>query len=88
MDANSCFLELLLAVATVDMACRYCTLAVGGGNGVQEPVSLAPPFRESRMLPSLNTPLILQTTTTSRIIIYNMGSQEETIQQALDDVAT
>jgi hypothetical protein len=26
--------ELLLAVATVDVACRYCTLAIGGGNGV------------------------------------------------------
>jgi hypothetical protein len=32
-DANSCFPELLLAVATVDMACCYCTLAIGGGNG-------------------------------------------------------
>jgi hypothetical protein len=34
VDANSCFPELLLAVATVDVACRYCTLAIGGGNGV------------------------------------------------------
>jgi len=24
-----------LTVATVDMACRYCTLAIGGGNGVR-----------------------------------------------------
>jgi hypothetical protein len=29
VDANSHFLELLLAVATVDVACRYCTLAIG-----------------------------------------------------------
>jgi hypothetical protein len=34
VDANSCFLELPLAVGTVDMACRYCTLAIEGGNGV------------------------------------------------------
>src|SRR5205085_10643765 len=34
VDANSCFPELLLAVATVDVACRYCTLEVGAGNGV------------------------------------------------------
>jgi hypothetical protein len=34
VDADSCFPELLLAVATVDVACRCCTLAVGGGNGV------------------------------------------------------
>ena len=33
VDANSCFPELLLTVATVDVACRYCTLAIGGGNG-------------------------------------------------------
>jgi hypothetical protein len=26
------FRSLLLAVATVDVACRYCTLAIGGGN--------------------------------------------------------
>jgi hypothetical protein len=31
---NSYFPELLLAVATVDVACRYCTLAIGGENGV------------------------------------------------------
>ena len=36
VDANSCFPELLLAVATVDVACRYCTLAIGAGNGVYE----------------------------------------------------
>jgi hypothetical protein len=29
VDADSCFLKLLLAVATVDVACRYCTLAIG-----------------------------------------------------------
>ena len=36
VDANSYkyFPELLLAVATVDVACRYCTLAIGAGNGV------------------------------------------------------
>jgi hypothetical protein len=34
MDADSCFPELLLAVVTVDVACRCCTLAIGGGNGV------------------------------------------------------
>jgi hypothetical protein len=37
VDADSCFPELLLAVATVDMACRCCTLAIGGGNGVYSP---------------------------------------------------
>jgi hypothetical protein len=34
VDANSCFPELLLAVATVDVACRYGTLATGAGKGV------------------------------------------------------
>jgi hypothetical protein len=34
VDADSYFPELLLAVATVDVACRCCTLATGGGNGV------------------------------------------------------
>ena len=29
VDANSCFPELLLAVATVDVACSYCTLSIG-----------------------------------------------------------
>jgi hypothetical protein len=33
VDADSHFPELLLAVATVDVACRCCTLAIGGGNG-------------------------------------------------------
>src|SRR5947207_12137717 len=33
VDANSYFPELLLAVATVDVACPYCTLAIGAGNG-------------------------------------------------------
>jgi hypothetical protein len=33
-DADSCFPELLLAVAIVDVACRCCTLAIGGGNWV------------------------------------------------------
>jgi hypothetical protein len=40
VDANSCFPELLLAVATVDVACRCCTLAIGGGNGVYAPVEV------------------------------------------------
>ena len=34
VDADSCFQELLLAVATVDVACRCCTLAIGAGNGM------------------------------------------------------
>jgi hypothetical protein len=34
VDASSCFPELLLAVANVDVACRYCTLAIGAGKGV------------------------------------------------------
>jgi hypothetical protein len=34
VDADSRFPELLLAVATADVACRYCTLAIGAGNGV------------------------------------------------------
>ena len=36
VDADSCFPELLLAAATVDVACRCCTLAIGGGNGVYD----------------------------------------------------
>jgi hypothetical protein len=36
----SCFSELLLAIATVDVACRCCTLAIGGGNGVYAPVEV------------------------------------------------
>ena len=34
VDANSCFPELLLAVATVDVACCNGTLATGAGKGV------------------------------------------------------
>jgi hypothetical protein len=34
VGANSCFPELLLAVATVDVACRNGTLATGAGKGV------------------------------------------------------
>jgi hypothetical protein len=44
VDANSCFPESLLAVATVDVACRYCTLAIGGGKGVNQESALAVRF--------------------------------------------
>ena len=34
VDADSYFPELLLAVATVNVACHCCTLAIGRGDGV------------------------------------------------------
>jgi len=41
VDASSCFPELLLAVATVDVACRYCTLATGAGKGEYITIAVA-----------------------------------------------
>jgi hypothetical protein len=49
VDANSCFRELLLAVATVDVACRYCTLAIGAGNGVYVANRLGANFRRPNL---------------------------------------
>ena len=60
VDANSCFPELLLAVATVDVACRYCTLATGADNGVYITAShITPWLFRSPYVSSFSTPLIL-----------------------------
>jgi len=40
VDINSCFPELLLAVETIDVACRYCTLAIRVDKGVYKCLGL------------------------------------------------
>jgi hypothetical protein len=35
-----CFPELLLNVATVGVSCRYCTLAIGRGDGMYTALAL------------------------------------------------
>jgi hypothetical protein len=59
VDADSCFPELLLAVATVDVACRCCTLAIGGGNGVYYHVDGPTHFMKIDLFGYRNAPDVL-----------------------------